>query len=84
MSWSVLGVATISLWGVLLTMGNSELANAPASPCHHHIDAAYDCSMYYQLSKRFVSAQVNKLQQAGPVQQGYIKLQPTTENITHS
>ena len=32
---------------------------------------------------RFVPAQVNKLQYAVPVQQGYIKLQPTTENITH-
>ena len=31
----------------------------------------------------FVSAQLNKLQHAVPVQQGYIKLQPTTENITH-
>ena len=31
----------------------------------------------------FISAQVNKLQQAVPVQQGYIKLYPTTENITH-
>ena len=31
----------------------------------------------------FVSAQVNKLQHAVPVQQGYVKLQPTTENITH-
>ena len=31
----------------------------------------------------FVSAQVNRLQHAVPVQQGYIKLQPTTENITH-
>ena len=29
----------------------------------------------------FVSAQVNKLQHAVPVQQGYIKLQLTTENI---
>ena len=28
----------------------------------------------------FVSAEVNKLQHV-PVQQGYIKLQPTTENI---
>ena len=32
---------------------------------------------------RFVTAQVNKLQHAEPVQQGYIKLQLTTENITH-
>ena len=31
----------------------------------------------------FVSAQVNKLQSAAPVQQGYIELQLTTENITH-
>ena len=31
----------------------------------------------------FVSAQLNKLQHAVPVEQGYIKLQPTTENITH-
>ena len=32
----------------------------------------------------FVSAQVNKLQHPVPVQQGYIKLQLNTENITHS
>ena len=31
----------------------------------------------------FVSAQVNRLQHAVPVQQEYIKLQPTMENITH-
>ena len=31
---------------------------------------------------RFVSAQVNKLQHAVPVQKEYTKLQPTTENIT--
>ena len=31
----------------------------------------------------FVSAQVSKLQHEVPVQQGYVKLQPTTENITH-
>ena len=31
----------------------------------------------------FVSNQVNKLQHAVPVQHGYIKLQPTMENITH-
>ena len=30
-----------------------ELADAPANLCHHHIDAAYDCSMYYQLSNLF-------------------------------
>ena len=31
----------------------------------------------------FVSAQVNKLQYAVPVQQEHIKLEPTRENITH-
>ena len=31
----------------------------------------------------FISAQVNKLQHAVPVQQGYIKVHPTMENITH-
>ena len=52
--WRVLRVVTISLWGILLlARGNLELANAPANPCYHHIDAAYDCSMYYQLSNLF-------------------------------
>ena len=32
----------------------------------------------------FVSAQVNKLQYAVPVPQGYVKLWPTTENITQA
>ena len=32
---------------------------------------------------RFISAQMNKLQHAVPVQQGYIKLQLTMKNITH-
>ena len=53
MSWRVIRVATISLWGILLVMGNVELANGPTSPWHHHIDAAYDCSMYYQLFNPF-------------------------------
>ena len=46
-------MATISLWGILLAMGNFELANAPTNPCYHHIDVAYDCSMHYQLSNPF-------------------------------
>ena len=54
MSWDILKVAKISLWKILLlASGNLELANAPTSPCYHHIDAAYDCSMYYQLSNPF-------------------------------
>ena len=53
-SWRVLGVATISLWGfLLLAMGNLKLANAPTNPCYHHIDAAYHSSMYHQLSNSF-------------------------------
>ena len=51
MNWRVLGVATGYLWGILLLMrGHLELPNAPTNPCYHHIDAAYDCSMYFQLS----------------------------------
>ena len=83
MSWRVLKVATICLWGILLAMGISELANAPISPCYHHTDAAYECSMFINCLTHVVSAQVNKLQHAGPVQQRYIKPQPTTKNITH-
>ena len=64
-------MATISLWGNPPGDRNLELANAPTSACYHHIDAANDCSMYYQLSNLFVSAQVNKLQLAVPVQQRY-------------
>ena len=48
--------------GGLLSMGShrvrhdwSNLAAAlpPTNPCYHHIDAAYDCSIYYQLSNPF-------------------------------
>ena len=47
-------MATISLWGILLlAKENLELANAPTNHCYHHIDVAYDCSMYYQLSNPF-------------------------------
>ena len=54
MSWRVFGEATVFLWGILLLMrGDLELANAPTNPCYHHIDAAYDCFMYYQLSNPF-------------------------------
>ena len=54
MSWRVLGVTTTSLWRICLpAMRNFELANAPTNPCYHHIDAVYDCSMYYQLPNPF-------------------------------
>ena len=69
-------------WGILLLVrGNWQLANAPTNLCYQHIDAAYDCSMYYQLSNLFCLCPAQ--QHPVPVQQGYIKLQPTMENITH-
>ena len=56
----------------------------PPTNCYYHnIEAAYDCSMYYQLCNPFCPAQVHKLQHAVPVQQGHIKLHPTMGNITH-
>ena len=56
MSWRVLGLATISLWVILLlAKGILDLANAAINPCYQHIDAAYDSSMYYQLSNPFLS-----------------------------
>ena len=84
MNWRVLGLATISLWGiVLLARCNLELANAPTNPCCHHIDAAFDCSMYYQLSNLFCLCPGQQTTTCKPVQQGYIKLHLTMENITH-
>ena len=85
MSWRVLKVATISLWGILLlAKGNLELANAPTSPCYSILMLLMIAPYIINCLTRFVSAQVKKLQHALPVQQGCIKLQPTMENITHS
>ena len=76
-------MATISLWRILLLVrGNLELVMPPLNPCYHHIDSAYDSSMYYQLSNPFCLCPGQQAQHVVPVQQGYIKLQPTTENIT--
>ena len=75
-------MATISLWGIFLEMGIRSwlmpllvlaitiLMLLVFAPC------IINCLTH------FVSAQVNKLQHAVPVKQGYIKLQLTTENIT--
>ena len=49
---SSLGGYNLSL-GDLPGDGNLELADAPTSLCYHHIYAAYDCSVYYQLSNPF-------------------------------
>ena len=85
-SWRVLGVATISFQGILLpARGDLELTSVPTNPCHHHIDVACDCSMYYQLSNPFhLCPGQLATQHAVPVQQRYIKLHPTTENINHA
>ena len=54
MSWRVIRVATISFGVVLLLVrGNLQLANASTNLFCQYIDAAYDCSMYYQLSNLF-------------------------------
>ena len=84
MSWKVLRVATVSLWGILLLVrGNLELVNAPTYPSYHHIDAAYIVPCIIICLTCFVSALINKLQNTVLVQQEYVKLYLTTENITH-
>ena len=83
MSWRVLGVATISLWGILLAMGNLELANAPTSPCYHHIDVTYDFPMYYQLSNPFCLCPGQQATTCSVSSTGIYKTTATTENITH-
>ena len=74
-------MATVSFRVILfLVRGNLQLANAPANLCCQYIDAACDCSMYYQLSHLFCLCPGQ--QHAVLVQQGYMKLQLTMENIT--
>ena len=63
--------------------GNLELANAPSSPCYAILMLLMIVSCIINRLTCFVSAQANKLQHGVPVQQGYIKLHLTTENITH-
>ena len=84
MNWRVFWVATISLWVILLVRQGilswlmpllvlviTILMLLMIVPC------IINCLTH------FVSAQVNKLQHVMSVQQGHIKLQMTTENITH-
>ena len=61
--------------------GNLELANAPTSLCYAIQMLLMIAPCIINCLTHFVSAQ--KLQHAVPVQQGYIKLQPARENITH-
>ena len=62
---------------------NLKLANAPTSPCYNILMMLMISPCIINCLTHFISARVNKLQHAVPVQQGYIKLQLTTENITH-
>ena len=84
MSCRVLRVATVSLGGILL------LARGIWSWLIPLLIPVITILMLHMIAPctincltRFVSAQVNKLQHAVPVQEGYIKLHPTIENITH-
>ena len=63
--------------------GNLKLANAPTSPCYTILMLLMIAPCIINGLTCFVSAQANKLQHGVPVQQGYIKLHLTTENITH-
>ena len=63
--------------------GNLKLANAPISPCYTILMLFMVAPCIINCLTLFVSAQVNKLQHAVPVQQGYIKLQLTMENSTY-
>ena len=84
MSWRVLGVATISLWGIiLLVRGDLELASAPTNPVITILMLLMIAPCIINCLTHFVSAQVNKLQHAVLIQQGCIKLHLTTENVTH-
>ena len=77
-------VATISPWGILLLARVTWSWLMPLLiPVITILMLLMIVPCIINCLTHFVSAQVNKLQHAVPVQQGYIKLQPTTENITH-
>ena len=83
MNWRVLGVATIFLWGILLVRGNLELAKPLLILIINILMLFMISPCIINCLTHFVSAQDNKLQHAVPVQERCIKLQLTTENITH-
>lgn len=70
---SSLGGYNLSL-GDLSGDGNLELANAPTNPCYTILMLLMIAPCIINCLAHFVSAQVNKLQHALPVQQGYVKL----------
>ena len=63
MNWRVLGVAIISLWGILLlAMGSFKLANAPLIPVITILMLLVIVPCNTNCLTYFVSSQVNKLQ----------------------
>ena len=83
MRWRVLRVATISPWGFLLLVKENSWLMPQLTPVITILILLMIASCVINYLTHFVSAQVNKLQHAVPVQQGYIKLHPTMEIITH-
>ena len=79
----------ISLGGYNLSLGdlpgdgNLELADAPTSLCYHHIDAAYDCSTYYQLSNLFCLCPGQQATTSIASSTKIYKTITDQENITH-
>ena len=83
MSWRVLGVATISLWGSSWKWEIWSWLMPLLVPVINILMLLVMAPCIINFLTHFVSVQVNKLQHAVPVQQGCIKPQPTMENITH-
>ena len=84
MSWRVLRMATIFLWGLLLLVrGNLEWLMLLLIPVISTLMLLMIAPCINNCLTHFVSAQVSKLQHAMSVQQGFTKLHLTTENITH-
>ena len=52
-AWRAAIHAVAKSWTRLSNRTELNWTECPNSPCHHDIDAAYGCSMYYQLSNLF-------------------------------
>ena len=83
MRWRVLRVATISPWGFLLLVKENSWLMPQLTPVITILILLMIASCVINYLTHFVSAQVNKLQNAVLVQQGRIKLHLTMENVTH-
>ena len=80
MNWGVLGVATISLWAILLVMGIwSWLMRLLVPVITMMLLMIVPCIINCLTICLCAGQQATTV----PVPQGYIKLRLTTENITH-